>query len=118
MTIDLSKFTATELDKLIADAAKLRANIQPNAVGERPETVDAVIDPAWFVAPVQDGTIMQITHPSFGWLAFFIPAKERAALLSFLLQQSLGQVVNSTSTASASASPTATPIVGGGGKLH
>lgn len=116
MTIDLSKLTATELDKLIADAAKLRTNMQPNAVGERPETVDAVIDPAWFVAPVKDGTVMQIAHPSFGWLAFFIPAKERAALLSFLLQQSLGQIENSAPNASATTATT--PIIGGGGKLH
>lgn len=116
MEIDISKLTATELDELITNAAKLRANMQPNAIGERPETVDAIIDPAWFVAPVQDGTVMQITHPSFGWLAFFIPAKERAALLSFLLQQSLWQVVNSTSASSPAT--TSTTIIGGGGNLH
>ena len=117
MNIDISKLSASELDQLITQAAERRANMQPSMPGERPQgEIEALVNPAWFVAPQPEGTLLQIGHRSFGWLAFLIPPQERALLLSFLLQQAILQTNQNNPTVQ-STTP-ATTQSGGGGTLH
>jgi len=117
MSIDISKLSVSELNQLITQAAERRANMHPAMPGERPQgEVEALVNPAWFVAPQPEGTLLQIGHRSFGWLAFIIPAPERALLLSLLLQQAILQT-NQNSPTTQTATPTTAPS-GGGGTLH
>ena len=115
MKTDISKLSASDLDELIFEAAKRRASMQPQMPGERPQTVQAVMNPAWFVTPVNEGALIQIGHPGFGWLAFIIPPTERVQLLSLFLTQSL--LANQTSVVPETTAPSA-PVSGSGGKLH
>jgi hypothetical protein len=109
--IDLSKFTAAELDTLIVEVAKHRANMQPAPAAEHPKKAEAIINPAWYTGPVDVGTLFQIRHPGLGWLSFIIPHAERAHLLAVWLHQALTFGNNSPPAEIAS-------ITGTGGKLH
>jgi len=87
--IDLSKLTVPELDALIAEAGARRSSLEPPLSNEAPKETQATVNPAWFTALIEPGTLFQIRHPGFGWLSFLIPANERAHLLSLLLNQAL-----------------------------
>lgn len=87
--VDLTKLTVPELDALIAEAGARRASLEPAHPNEAPKAVQATVNPAWFTALIELGTLLQIRHPGFGWLSFVIPANERAHLLSLLLNQAL-----------------------------
>ena len=114
MQIDLTKLSSVELDELIVKAAQLRANMLPTVGFERPQTVEAINNPAWFCSPQKEGVLFQIKHHGFGWLAFLIPHAERVLLMSLLLQQSLIAV----NPNDAGINPATTPATGGGGTLH
>jgi len=114
MSIDLSKLSIQELDVLIVEAVKRRTTLQPRLNDPRPETVQAIVNPQWFVTPHQEGTLLQINHTEYGWLAFMVPVAERIALLTLLLQQSLLSVQAAPAATNA---PVAMPA-GGGGTLH
>lgn len=116
MSIDISALSATELEQLIARAAERRSSMKPAMPGERPNTAKAIVNPAWYVHLVPEGTLFQIGHPGFGWLSFLIPVPERAHLMALLLQQSILGAPQSVSTAMPAA--TSAPVAGGGGKLH
>lgn len=45
--VDLSSLSATELEELIAEAAKLRMTVQPSVGAEPPDNSEGVNDPAW-----------------------------------------------------------------------
>jgi hypothetical protein len=107
---DLTKLTADQLDELLARVAKHRASLQPGPPNEHPKPTDVVVNPAWYTGLVDAGTLFQIRHPGLGWLAFLIPANERAHLLSLLLRQAL--FVPQPAVANASAASPA------GGTLH
>ncbi len=87
--IDVTKLTPEELDQLLVKAAKHRASLQPPPPTEHPKPTDVVVNPGWYTALLDSGTLLQIRHPGFGWLSFMIPANERAHLLSLLLRQAL-----------------------------
>ena len=89
MAPNISSMSAEALDKHIAECLKHRATLKPEHPATAPQQVEALVNPAWFIAPVELGTVFQIRHPGAGWLAFVIPPAERAQLLSFLLQHAL-----------------------------
>lgn len=86
---DLAKLSAQELDELLVRAAKHRASLQPAPPTEHPKPTDVVVNPGWYTALIDSGTLLQVRHPGFGWLSFLIPANERAHLLSLFLRQAL-----------------------------
>jgi hypothetical protein len=111
--IDISKLSASELDEFIAKVAERRYNMQPQLPGEPPQATQAIINPAWYVTPIKEGTL-SIGHRRFGWLAFLTPRPEHVLLMSLLLQQSILQAPpNEPGVAAAAPSHN-----GGGGKLH
>ena len=57
--------------------------------GRPTENVQVVSNPNWYVQPTAGGTLFQIQHPEFGWLAFLIPRTHRATLIGLLLSQAL-----------------------------
>ena len=87
--IDLTKFTAEELDDFLSRAAKHRASLHPGPPLEHAKPTDVVVNPGWYTALVDSSSLLQIRHPGFGWLSFLIPANERAHLLSLLLRAAL-----------------------------
>jgi hypothetical protein len=108
--IDLTKLSAGELDELLVRGAKHRASLQPGPPNDHPKPTDVVVNPGWYTALIDSGTLLQVRHPGFGWLSFLIPANERAHLLSLLLRQAL--FVPEQGAANAS------PPGSGGGTAH
>jgi hypothetical protein len=110
--IDLSSLSATELDELIANAAKLRQAAQPPVALEPPQTSEATIDPAWRSLMHGANTVLQLRHLGLGWVTVILPPHERANLLSVFLRQALSVSV-APATAPASSPPP--PLAGSGG---
>ena len=88
-TIDLSSFSAAELDELIEKAAKIRQALQPPVPLEPPETSEATIDPAWRSLMHGPNTVLQLRHLGRGWVTVILPPHERASLLTLFLRQAL-----------------------------
>ena len=88
-SVDLTPFSASELDELIAKAAARRATLQPPPPLEAPKQAEAIVNPHWFTCLVEPGTLLQLRHPGLGWLSFVIGPNERAHLLGILLNQAL-----------------------------
>ena len=109
---DLSRMSAAELDGLIVAAVVERAKREPAVPMEQPQTIEAIVDPRWFVFAVGENSIVQIRHPGHGWLGFLIPPPSRAQLLSLFLQHAL---MPATKPGVAPPAPPPTP---GGGKVH
>lgn len=84
MNVDLSKFTAAELDELMSKAAERRAKLTPAHPTEVPKTGLASVDPAYYtmLIPQSKGQIaINLRHPGYGWLAFAIPPHEAANII-------------------------------------
>jgi len=110
LEIDISQLSASELDELLAKAAARRAIVEPAHPTEVPKPDKAIVNRQWFTCLVEPGSLFQIRHPGYGWLAFVIPPNERAQLLSLLLNQAL---LTPQSQSSATA-----PSVSGGTTVH
>jgi len=111
--IDISKLSATELDQLIADAAKQRSKSEPQIPNEPPESGESTVDPAWRSFMSDEYTVLLLRHTGLGWVSFMFPPHERAHILSLFLQQALAK------PAEAPAAPISTPTTGaGGGTIH
>ena len=112
MQPELTSLSAAELDALIASAVAERAKREPQVTMEQPKTIEAIIDPRWFVFPVGENSVVQIRHPGHGWLGFMFPPASRAQLLSLFLQHALMPVIK------AEIITAAPPPAAGGGKMH
>lgn len=89
MSVDLSAMSAAELDELIVQAAKRRAELEPPIAKQAPEPWTAQVNPAWSVSLVEQGSLLRVRHTGLGWICFVIPPAERAILLTALLQHAL-----------------------------
>lgn len=113
MTIDISALSVTELDDLIARAAKRRATLTPHITDAQPQgELQATFDPKWYITGVNNGTLLQIKDPGHGWLNYIIAPASRAVMLSHMLQHALLPVAPASNTA-----PPPAPS-SGGGTLH
>ena len=50
--IDVSQFSASELDELIAEAAARRASLEPAHATEAPKHPESIVNPQWFTTVV------------------------------------------------------------------
>ena len=119
MKVDLSKLNASELDELIAEAATRRASMQPEHSKAPPNTMQAIVDPAWFTVSIPNSkghAGFNIRHPGLGWLAFAIPPHEIANLIKFWA--AILATAASGQDQSVSPPSVATTNFSGGGKLH
>ena len=89
MRFNLMDLSAEELDELIGEAAKRRAELEPKVSTQPPDPWTAQGNPAWSVSLVEQGSLLRIRHTGLGWICFVIPAQERAVLLTALLQHAL-----------------------------
>ncbi|TLY51454.1 MAG: hypothetical protein E6K53_07470 [Gammaproteobacteria bacterium] len=114
MNIDLSALDATQLDALIAAAAKRRAELGPQSE-QPPQQCEAVLNPAWHTSPLPNGVLMMLRHPGMGWLAFVLPHEHRVHLTSLWLHQSLLYKPAEAATTAADTPVAPTPNFGAGG---
>lgn len=107
---DVKLMSTADLDAL-RDAITLeRAKREPQVPMEQPKTMEAALDPRWFLSMIDANTFLQIRHPGHGWVGFVIPPPSRAQLLAFLLQQALSPPVKPDATAQVASA--------GGGTVH
>jgi hypothetical protein len=61
-----------------------------NILDTRPKgTFTAIFTPPWWVdmANAKNGSILQVHHPEYGWLAFVFPPEHAAQLGTYLVRQ-------------------------------
>ena len=86
---DVKTLSAAELDALLQAVSLERAKREPAVAMEQPKTMEAALDPKWYISLSDANTILQFRHPGYGWVGYVIPPPSRAALVSFLLQHAL-----------------------------
>lgn len=115
---DLAALSTSELDSLIATAAKERTRRTDPQATQPPQHFDATFNPAWFVFLAGDNTVIQLRHAGFGWVSVVIPPAERAHLASLLLHHSLLKgLAQGAALPPVPVAPVPTPS-GGGGSVH
>jgi hypothetical protein len=86
---DVKQMSIEELDALRDAIALERIKRKPEITMEQPVTMEAALDPRWYVTLAEAGTFLQLRHPGHGWVGYLIPPASRAQLASFLLQHAL-----------------------------
>src|SRR5436190_12026025 len=82
--------STAELDELLLAISLERAKRNDPPVSmEQPKTMEAALDPKWYVSLSGPNTVLQLRHPGYGWVGYLIAPASRAALASFLLQHAL-----------------------------
>lgn len=83
------QWTAQHVSDLIRILAEIRAEMMP-AVSEAPPPVhEPLHDPLYATElhPFSGGTLLELRHPSLGWLEFVLPSVERKRIASSLAEQ-------------------------------
>ena len=84
------EWRADHVDALIQVLSEIRAEMSP-PVSEQPPEVhpDALHNPRYATAlhPFSGGTLLEIRHPSLGWMDFVLPSLERIRITRFLTEQ-------------------------------
>jgi hypothetical protein len=86
---DVKKMNTDELDALLQAISLERAKRDPPVTMDQPATMEAALDPKWYVSLSGANTFLQLRHPGYGWVGYLIAPASRAALVSFLLQHAL-----------------------------
>ena len=86
---DVKQMTTDELDALRDAIAAERIRRKPEITMDQPTTMEAALDPRWYITLAEAGTFLQLRHPGYGWVGYLIPPPSRAQLASFLLQHAL-----------------------------
>ena len=86
---DVKELSTEDLDALRDAIALERVKRKPEISMEQPKTMEAAVDPRWYITLGEAGTFLQMRHPGYGWVGYLLPAPSRAALASFLLQHAL-----------------------------
>ena len=86
---DVKQLSTEDLDALRDAIALERVKRKPEVPMEQPRTMEAAVDPRWYITLGEAGTFLQLRHPGYGWVGYLLPPPSRAALASFLLQHAL-----------------------------
>jgi hypothetical protein len=78
--------SAAETDALIRDLGNNRAQLVQQVPDNPDEASEPVIDPAWQTPEVryQEGRMLSIRDPGFGWLSYIFPDQEAADVAAWL----------------------------------
>lgn len=107
--LDVTTLSTEDLDLLTKLIALERAKREPVITMEQPQTMEAALDPKWYVSLTDANTFLQLRHPGHGWVGYLIPPASRAQLVSMLMQHALLPPMKQS----------AQPIVtSGGGTVH
>lgn len=84
------EWRAEHIDALIQLLGEIRAEMSP-AVSEQPPAVhaDALHNPRYATElhTFSGGTLLEIRHPSLGWMEFILPSLERVRITHSLAEQ-------------------------------
>jgi len=84
------QWTAEHVDALIQVLAQIREEMSP-PVSQEPPPVhpDALHNPRYATEfhPFSGGTLLEIRHPSLGWMDFVLPSLERIRITRSLTEQ-------------------------------
>lgn len=84
------EWRAEHIDALIQLLGEIRAEMSP-AVSEQPPAVhaDALHNPRYTTElhPFSGGTLLEVRHPSLGWIDFILPSLERVRITHSLAEQ-------------------------------
>jgi hypothetical protein len=83
------EWNAQHVSDLIQVLAQIREEMTP-AVSEDPPTVhEPLHNPRYATElhPFSGGTLLELRHPSLGWLEFVLPSLERSRISRFLEEQ-------------------------------
>ena len=84
------EWTAENVDAVIQVLAQIREEMSP-PVSEQPPAVhpDALHNPRYATElhPFSGGTLLEIRHPSLGWMDFVLPSVERIRISRSLAEQ-------------------------------
>ena len=106
---DVKSMSNEDLDALVTLIALERAKREPPVTMEQPQTMEAALDPKWYVSLTDANTFLQLRHPGYGWVGYVLPPASRAQLVTMLLQHALLPPMK------ASAQPI---VTSGGGTVH
>lgn len=107
---DVKQLSTEDLDALRDAIALERVKRTPEITLDQPITMEAAVDPRWYITMGEAGTFLQLRHPGYGWVGYLIPAQSRAQLASFLLQHALMPALKADAPQPA--------VSAGGGTVH
>lgn len=84
------EWSAEHLDALIRLLAEIRQEMSPPVSQEPPQVhADPLHDPRYATElhAFSGGTLLEIRHPSLGWMDFVLPSRERVRITRFLAEQ-------------------------------
>ena len=84
------EWSAEHIDSLIRVLAEIREEISPPVSQEPPQVhADALHNPRYATELHQfsGGTLLELRHPSLGWMDFVLPSVERVRIARFLSEQ-------------------------------
>lgn len=84
------EWSAEHLDALIRLLAEIREEMSPPVSQEPPQVhADPLHDPRYATElhSFSGGTLLEIRHPSLGWMDFVLPSRERIRITRFLSEQ-------------------------------
>jgi hypothetical protein len=85
------EWKAEHLTALIQVLAEIREEMTPAVPKEPPlpHEVEPLHDPRYATElhPFSGGTVLEVRHPSLGWLEFVLPSRERSRMSRFLAEQ-------------------------------
>ena len=84
------EWSAENIDALIRVLAEIREEMSPPVSQEPPQLhPDALHNPRYVTElhPFSGGTLLEIRHPSLGWMDFVLPSLERSRITRYLSEQ-------------------------------
>jgi hypothetical protein len=83
------EWNAQHVSDLIQVLAQIREEMTPAVSEEPPPVHEPLHDPRYVTElhPFSGGTLLELRHPSLGWLEFVLPSLERSRISRFLEEQ-------------------------------
>ena len=81
------EWSAENIDAVIRLLAEIREDMSPPVSQEPPQLHPAALHNPRYVTelhPFSGGTLLEIRHPSLGWMDFVLPSLERSRITRFL----------------------------------
>jgi len=84
------EWSAENIDAVIRMLAEIREEMSPPVSQEPPQLHPAALHNPRYATelhPFSGGTLLEIRHPSLGWMDFVLPSLERIRITRFLSEQ-------------------------------
>jgi hypothetical protein len=84
------EWSAKNIDELIRLLAEIREEMSPPVSQEPPQVHPAALHNPRYATELHafsGGTLLEIRHPSLGWMDFVLPSLERVRITRFLSEQ-------------------------------